>query len=128
MTAEHQRELVIQTGPLTAPDSLLADLEIIDGIKLHTQRLGTWFRSGGVATFITVTTNSDQIAPLAEALFQHAQRLKTRGGDDLVFLLGGEIRSDAEMVSFQDVRCQRQISLREKSQEEIRLLLQGKAA
>ena len=125
MTAEHQRELVIQTGPLTAPDALLADLEAIKGIKLHTQRLGTWFRSGGVATFVTVTTSGDQIAPLAEALFQHTKRLKTRGGDDLVFLLECEIRSDAETVSFQDVRCQRQISLREKSQDEIRLLLQG---
>ena len=125
MTAKHQRELVIQTGPLTGPDSLLVDLEAIDGIKFHTQRLGTWFRSGGVATFVTVTTSGDQIVPLAEALFQHTKRLKTRGGDDLVFLLGCEIRSDAETVSFQDVRCQRQISLREKSQDEIRLLLQG---
>lgn len=128
MKTQHQQELIIQTGPLTPPDSLLGDLEAIDGIKLRAQRLGTWFRSGGVATFITVTTNTTQIAPLAEALSQHAKRLKTRGADDLVFLLGGEIRSDAETVTFQDVRCQRQISLKEKSPEEIRLLLQGETS
>jgi len=126
MTIEHQKEMILQTGPFTPPDSLLQDLETIDGIKLSVQRLGASFRGGGVATFITVTTNNTDIAPLAEAIYQHTKRLKSKGGDDLIILLGGEINTDAEEIAFRDVRCRRQISFKEKSQDEIRrILLEG---
>lgn len=126
MTAKHQLRVILQTGPFTPPDSLLRDLETIDGIQINVQRLGASFRGGGVATFVTVTTNNASIAPLAEAVHQHTKRLKTKGGDDLVILIGGEINTNAEEVSFRDVRCQRQLSLKDKSQDEIRgLLLEG---
>ena len=124
---DNQCTIVIQTGPFTSPESLLRDLEAIDGAKLNVQRLGTSFRGGGVATFITVTTSNREFGPLAEALFHHTGRLKTRGGDDLVLLVDGEIRSKADMVEFRDVRCRRQISLREKPQDEIRQILQEEA-
>lgn len=123
MTVEHQNRMLLQTGPFTPPDSLLQDLETIDGIQLNVQRLGVSFRGGGVATFITVTTNNSSITPLAEAIYQHTKRLKSRGGDDLIILLGGEINTNAEEVSFRDVRCRRQISVKEKSQDEIRGIL-----
>ena len=123
MTVEHQKRMLLQTGPFTPPDALLQDLETIDGIQLNVQRLGVSFRGGGVATFITVTTNNTDIAPLAEAIYQHTKRLKSRGGDDLIILIGGEINTDTEEVSFRDVRCRRQISVKEKSQDEIRGIL-----
>ena len=123
MTVEHQNRMLLQTGPFTPPDALLQDLETIDGIQLNVQRLGVSFRGGGVATFITVTTNNTSVAPLAEAIYQHTKRLKSRGGDDLIILIGGEINTDAEEVSFRDVRCRRQISVKEKSQDEIRGIL-----
>lgn len=112
--------MLLQTGPFTPPDALLLDLETIDGIELNVQRLGASFRGGGVATFITVTTNNTDIAPLAEAIYQHTKRLKSRGGDDLIILIGGEINTNAEEIAFRDVRCRRQTSLRDKSQDEIR--------
>ena len=115
--------MLLQTGPYTPPDALLQDLETIDGIQLNVQRLGASFRGGGVATFITVTTNNASIAPLAEAIYQHTKRLKSRGGDDLIILIGGEINTNAEEVRFRDVRCRRQISVKEKSQDEIRVIL-----
>ena len=123
MTIEHQKRMLLQTGPYTPPDALLQDLETIDGIQLNVQRLGASFRGGGVATFITVTTNNASIAPLAEAIYQHTKRLKSRGGDDLIILIGGEINTNAEEVRFRDVRCRRQISVKEKSQDEIRGIL-----
>ncbi len=126
MTVDHQKRLILQTGPFTPPDALLLDLETIDGIKLNVQRLGASFRGGGVATFITVITNNSSIAPLAEATYQHIKRLKSKGGDDLIILIGGEINTNAEEVRFRDVRCRRQISLKQKSQDEIRgILLEG---
>ncbi len=123
MTIEHQKRMLLQTGPYTPPDALLQDLETIDGIQLNVQRLGASFRGGGVATFITVTTNNASIAPLAEAIYQHTKRLTSRGGDDLIILIGGEINTNAEEVRFRDVRCRRQISVKEKSQDEIRVIL-----
>jgi hypothetical protein len=126
MTVKHHLRVILQTGPFTPPDSLLRDLETIDGIQINVQRLGASFRGGGVATFITVTTNNASIAPLAEAVYQHTKRLKTRGGDDLFILVGGEISTNEEEVSFREVRSQRQLSLKDKSQDEIRgLLLEG---
>ena len=126
MTAESKRTIIVQTGPATPPDLLLRDLQAIDGTKLSAQRLGTSFRGGGVATFVTIISDESNVDSIAEALCEHAKRLKTRGMDDLVFLFGGEILSSADEVNFRDVRCRRQLSLKEKSPEEVKeLLLEG---
>ena len=126
MTKQRQETMIIQTGPLTSPEPLLRDLEVVEGIGLTVQRLGTSFRAGGVAVFITITTTNDQFGPLAEAFHEHTKRLNARGGDDLVYLVEGEIGSSADEVAFRDVRCRRQVSLKDKSPDEIReVLLRG---
>lgn len=126
MTAENEMKLTVQTGPATPPDSLLRDLQAIDNTKLNVQRLGTSFRGGGVATFVTITTTEANVTAIAQALCEHVKRLKTRGNDDLVFLVGGEIMSSADEVAFRDIRCRRQLSLKEKSTDEVKeLLLEG---
>jgi hypothetical protein len=121
--------IVLQTGRQTPPDSLLWDLDFINGISMQAKRLGTDFLGGGVASFvlITVSENADTSA-LANAMYQHTQRLKKRGDDDLVILLGGKITTDEEEVSFKDVKCRKQTSLKGKSQEEITEALQGALA
>jgi len=53
-------------------------------------------------------------------MHQHTERLKKRGDDDLVILVGGQITTDEEEVSFKDVKCRRQIPLKGKSVEEIK--------
>jgi hypothetical protein len=114
------KTIILQTGRQTPPDSLLWDLDFVNGISIGAKRLGAEFLGGGVASFvlITVTAKADSGA-LAEAIYQHVQRLKKRGDDDLVVLLGGSIRSEEEEVSFKDVKCRRQVSLKGKSKEEI---------
>ena len=112
---------VLQTGRQTPPDSLLWDLDFIDGISMQAKRLGTDFIGGGVASFILVTISDNaDTAALANAMYQHVQRLKKRGDDDLVILLGGKITTDEEEVSFKDVKCRKQISLKGKPQEEVK--------
>lgn len=126
MTKQSQETMIIQTGPLTSPEPLLRDLEAIEGIDLTVQRLGTSFRAGGVAVFITITTTNDQLGPLAEAFHEHTKRLNARGGDDLVYLVEGEIGNDADQIAFRDVRCRRQVSLKDRSADEIKeVLLRG---
>ena len=115
------RTVVLQTGRQTPPDSLLWDLDFIDGISMQAKRLGTDFIGGGVASFILVTISDNaDTAALANAMYQHVQRLKKRGDDDLVILLGGKITTDEEEVSFKDVKCRKQISLKGKPQEEVK--------
>ena len=126
MTAESKRTIIVQTGPATPPDHLLRDLEAIDHTKLSVQRLGASFRGGGLATFVTIISDEANVGSIAQVLCEHVKRLKTRGMDDLVFLFGGEILSNADEVQFRDVRCRRQLSLKEKAPEEVKeLLLEG---
>jgi hypothetical protein len=115
------RTVVLQTGRQTPPDSLLWDLDFLDGISMQAKRLGTDFLGGGVASFvmIDVSASADTTA-LANTMHQHTQRLKKRGDDDLVILLGGKITTEEEEVSFKDVKCRRQVSLKGKSEEEIK--------
>ena len=63
-------------------------------------------------------------ALLTDILHNHTKRLKVRGGDDLVILIGGSINTDEEVIGFRNVRCQKQESLKDKSQDEIRGLLE----
>lgn len=119
------KTIVLQTGRQTPPDSLLWDLDFVNGISIAAKRLGAEFLGGGVASFvlITLTAQADSGA-LVEVLHKHVQRLKKRGDDDLVVLLGGSIRSEEEEVSFKDVRCRKQVSLKAKPAEEIGEIIQ----
>ena len=116
--------ILLQTGPLTPPDSLMQDLETNGDISIDARRLEAVFRVGGVAAFIMITTATTNIDALADILHRHTKRLKTKGGDDLALLVGGTINTDEEVIGFRNVRCQRQASLKGKSQEEIRELLE----
>lgn len=118
-----KRELnvLLQTSPLTPPDSLVQDLQNNGDISIDVRQLGASFRVGGVAAFIMVTTTD--IDELADILYRHTTRLKTKGRDDLILLVGGVIDTDEEMIGFRDIRCQRQVSLKGKSQDEIRQIL-----
>jgi len=64
---------------------------------------------------------------LADLLHRHTKRLKEKGGDDLFVLLGGRVRTDEEVIGFRDVQCRRQVSLKGKSQIEIREVLEEDA-
>ena len=123
MVAERELSVVLQTGPFTPPDSLIRDLETISGISIDARRLGASFRGGGVGSFISVNTTTANSAPLAGILYRHTQRLKDKGGDNLFILLGARIRTDERVVGFRDVQCEKQVSLRGRSEEEIREIL-----
>ena len=123
MAAESELSVTLQTGPFTPPDSLLRDLETISGISIDARRIGASFRGGGVGAFISLTTTNNNSVPLASILYRHTQRLKNKGGDNLFILFGARFRTDEAVVSFRDVRCQRQLSLRGKSEDEIREIL-----
>jgi hypothetical protein len=114
--------ILLQTGPLTPPDSLVQDLETIKDMSIDARRLGASFRGGGVGAFITV--NTANIDALADILYRHTKRLKVRGADDLAILVGGKINTDDEVVGFRNVQCQRQASLKGKSQDEIKEILE----
>ena len=115
------RTVVLQTGRQTPPDSLLWDLDFISGISVQAKRLGTDFLGGGVASFVMIDVSATADADaLAKSMHQHTERLKKRGDDDLVILVGGQITTDEEEVSFKDVKCRRQIPLKGKSVEEIK--------
>jgi len=125
--AEPELRIVLQTGPFTPPDSLVRDLEATSDIQIDQRRLGASFRGGGGAGFIVVTSAADNIAVLADLLHRHTKRLKEKGGDDLFVLLGGRVRTDEEVIGFRDVQCRRQVSLKGKSQIEIREVLEEDA-
>jgi hypothetical protein len=124
MVARRELRVILQTGHLTPPDSLVRDLETIQDISIDVRRLGTSFRGGGVATFIIIATDNANTSLLADILYNHTKRLKVRGGDDLMILIDGRINTDEEVVGFRDVQCRKQVSVKDKSQEEIRGLLE----
>ena len=127
MVAERELSVVLQTGPFTPPDSLIRDLETISGISIDARRIGASFRGGGVGSFVSVKTTTKNSAPLASIIHRHTQRLKDKGGDNLFILFGAIIRTDEREVAFSDVRCERQVSLRGRSEEEIREILTDEA-
>ena len=124
MVARRELRVMLQTGRTTPPDLLLRDLETVQNMSIDVRRLGTSFRGGGIATFITVSTDHANITAVAEILSQHTKRLKVKGGDELVILVGGSINTSEEIVGFRDVQCQKLVSLKDKSQEEIREILE----
>lgn len=123
-----RRRILLQTGRQTPPDPLLWDLALIDGITTDTRRLGLSFRGGGVASFISIDTDDTKASPLASAICKHLQRLKRRGEDDVVVLLGGTITSDEQEVSFRDVKCHKQVALKGKSEEEVMEVIEAALA
>ena len=124
MVARREFKVMLQTGRTTPPDLLLRDLETVQNISIDVRRLGTSFRGGGIATFIAISTDHVNIAVVAEILSKHTKRLKAKGGDELVILIGGSINSSEEIVGFRDVQCQKNVFLRDKSQDEIRRILE----
>jgi len=99
-------------------------LEAIQDVSIDVRRLGTSFRGGGVAAFVMISTHNSNTAILSDMLYNHTKRLKEKGGDDLVILIGGMINTNEEMVGFRDVQCQKLVSLKDKSPEEIREILE----
>jgi hypothetical protein len=124
MVAGRELRILLQTGHRTPPDSLIRDLEAIQDVSIDIRRLGTSFRGGGVAAFVMISTHNSNTAMLTDILHSHTKRLKDKGGDDLVVLIGGKINTNEEMVGFRDVQCQKHISLKGKSKEEIREILE----
>ena len=124
MVARRELRVMLQTGRTTPPDLLLRDLETVQNISIDLRRLGTSFRGGGIATFVTIFTDYANIAAVAEILSKHTKRLKVKGGDELVILIGGSISTSEEIVGFRDVQCQKNVFLRDKSQDEIRRILE----
>ena len=124
MVARRELRVMLQTGRTTPPDLLLRDLETVQNISIDVRRLGTSFRGGGIATFITISTDHANIAAVAEILSKHTKRLKVKGGDELVILIGGSINTSEEIVGFRDVQCQKNVFLKDKSQDEIRGILE----
>jgi len=122
--SKRERSILLQTGPLTPPDSLVQDLESINDIAIDARHLGTSFRIGGVAAFIMITTGNSNIGALADILHTYTKRLKVKGSDDLALLVGGTINTDEEVVGFRDVRSRRQVSLKGRSRDEIKELLE----
>jgi len=124
MVARRELRVMLQTGHITPPDSLLRDLETIQDISIDVRRLGTSFRGGGVATFVMISTDNTNAAIVAEILSKHTKRLKVKGGDDLVILIGGRINTEEEIVGFNDVQSEKHVSLKDKSHHEIRAILE----
>ena len=124
MVARREFRVMLQTGRTTPPDLLLRDLETVQNISIDVRRLGASFLGGGIATFITISTDYANIAAMAEILSKHTKRLNAKGGDDLVILIGGSINTSEEIVGFRDVQCQKNVFLRDKSQDEIRRILE----
>lgn len=121
---KRELSILLQTGPHTPPDSLMRDLETNGDMSIDVRQLGTSFRVGGLVVFIMITTATTNISALSDILHQHTKRLKTRGIDDLILLIGGTINTDDEVVGFRNVRCQRQVSLKGKSPDEIKEMLE----
>ena len=117
------RNLLIQLGRVTSPETFIWDLEAIGDVTVKTQRLEAEFLAGGVCTFATITLNKSKLNEVIEAVNKHIKRLKKGAEDDVVILLAGTVRSTAEQVKFSDVKCKRQISLRDKSPEKVKDLM-----
>ena len=124
MVAMRELRVMLQTGRTTPPDLLLRDLETVQNITIDVRRLGASFLGGGIATFITISTDYANTTAVADILSKHTKRLNAKGGDDLVILIGGSINTSEEIVGFRDVQCQKNVFLKDKSQDEIRRILE----
>jgi hypothetical protein len=118
-----KRDLVVQTGRITSHETLLWDLETIEGLTVKVQHLDAEFIGGGQANFLTISLDKPQLGKLAEAVNKHIKRLKPKEEDDLVLLMGGRMKFPVENVQFADVQCRQQLKLKAKKPEEIQDLL-----
>jgi len=118
-----KRDLVIQLGRVTSPETFIWDLEAIGDVSVKTQRLGAEFLAGGMCTFATVTLSKAKLNDVIEAVNKHIKRLKKGAEDDVVILLSGNIKTTSEEIKFADVRCKKQISLKDKSPEKVKDLM-----
>ena len=84
---------------------------------------GAEFLAGGMCTFATVTLSKAKLNDVIEAVNKHIKRLKKGAEDDVVILLSGNIKTTSEEIKFADVRCKKQISLKDKSPEKVKDLM-----
>ena len=118
-----QRNLLLQLGRVTSPETFIWDVEAIGEVSVKTQRLGASFLGGGGATFLTISLSKTKLNDLIEAVNKHIKRLKKGAEDDVVILLAGNIKTTSEEIKFADVRCKKQISLKDKSPEKVKDLM-----
>jgi hypothetical protein len=118
-----KRDMIVQTGRITSHETLLWDLETIEGLTVKVQHLDAEFIGGGQANFLTLSLDKPQLPKLAEAINKHIKRLKPKEEDDLVLLMGGRMKFPVENVQFSDVQCRQQLKLKAKKPEEIQDLL-----
>jgi uncharacterized protein YciI len=118
-----QRNLLLQLGRVTSPETFIWDLESIGEVSVKTQRLGAAFLGGGLATFITISLSKTKLNEVIEAVNKHLKRLKKVEEDDVVILLSGTIKTTSEEIRFGDVKCKKQISLKGKSPEKVKELM-----
>jgi hypothetical protein len=118
-----KRDMLLQTGRITSHETLLWDLETIEGLTVKVQHLDAEFIGGGQANFLTLSLDKPQLGKLAEAVNKHIKRLKPKEEDDLVLLIGGRMKFPVENVQFADVQCRQQIKLKAKTPEEVQDLL-----
>jgi len=118
-----QRNLLLQLGRVTSPETFIWDIEAIGEVSVKTQRLGASFLGGGIATFLTITLSKAKLNDVIEAVNKHIKRLKKNEEDDVVILLAGTIKTTSEEIKFSDVQCKRQISLKSKSPEKVKELM-----
>ena len=121
--ASTKRDMLLQTGRITSHETLLWDLETIEGLTVKVQHLDAEFIGGGQANFLTLSLDKPQLGKLAEAVNKHIKRLKPKEEDDLVLLIGGRMKFPVENVQFADVQCRQQIKLKAKTPEEVQDLL-----
>ena len=118
-----QRNLLLQLGRVTSPETFIWDIEAIGEVSVKTQRLGASFLAGGVASFLTITLTKAKLNDVIEAVNKHLKRLKKGEEDDVVILLSGTIKTTSEEIKFGDVKCKKQISLKGKSPEKVKELM-----
>jgi len=118
-----QRNLLLQLGRVTSPETFIWDIEAIGEVSVKTQRLGASFLGGGGATFLTITLSKTKLNDVIEAVNKHIKRLKKGAEDDVVILLSGTIKTTSEEIKFSDVQCKKQISLKGKSPEKVKELM-----
>ena len=118
-----QRNLLLQLGRVTSPETFIWDVEAIGEVSVKTQRLGAAFLGGGGATFLTITLSKSKLNDVIEAVNKHLKRLKKGAEDDVVILLSGTIKTTSEEIKFGDVKCKKQVSLKGKSPEKVKELM-----
>jgi len=118
-----QRDLLLQLGRVTSPETFIWDVEAIGEVSVKTQRLGAAFLGGGGATFLTITLSKAKLNDVIEAVNKHLKRLKKGAEDDVVILLSGTIKTTSEEIKFSDVKCKKQVSLKGKSPEKVKELM-----